>query len=75
MVDANNMFKPVDQLQSYFTPVADKSKEIVAYCFIGQTASVVYMAGRMLGYNMKLYDASLQEWSRLDNLPMESTKK
>jgi thiosulfate/3-mercaptopyruvate sulfurtransferase len=75
MVDVNNMFKPVDQLQPYFTPVADKSKEIVAYCFIGQTASVVYMAGRMLGYNMKLYDASLQEWSRLDNLPMESTKK
>ncbi len=76
MIDASNMFKPADQLQSFFTPVApDKSKEVVTYCFIGQTASVVYMAGRMLGYNMKLYDGSLQEWSRLDNLPMEVTKK
>lgn len=75
MVDANNLFKPVEQLQPYFTAVADKNKEIVAYCFIGQTASVVYMAGRILGYNVKLYDASLQEWSRLENLPMELTKK
>ena len=76
MVDASNMFKSSDQLQAYFTPVVpDKSKEVVTYCFIGQTASVVYMAGRILGYNMKLYDGSLQEWSRLDNLPMEVTKK
>lgn len=76
MVDASNMFKPQDQLQAYFAPVVpDKSKEVVTYCFIGQTASVVYMAGRILGYDMKLYDGSLQEWSRLDNLPMEVTKK
>ena len=62
MLDASNMFKPTEQLETYFTPVLpDKSKEIVTYCFIGQTASVVYMAGRMLGYNVKLYDGSLQE--------------
>ena len=76
MVDAANMFKSNEQLQAYFTPVVpDKNKEVVAYCFIGQTASVVYMAGRILGYNMKLYDGSLQEWSRIDSLPMETTKK
>lgn len=70
-----NMFKPDAQLQEYFTPVASKDKELVAYCFIGQTASVVYMAGRLLGYNMKLYDGSLQEWTRINELPMEVTKK
>jgi len=76
MLDASNMFKPTDQLQAYFTPVVpDKKKEIVTYCFIGQTASVVYMAGRILGYDVKLYDGSLQEWSRIDTLPMEVTKK
>jgi len=32
-------------------------------------------AGRILGYNMKVYDGSMQEWSRLANLPMEKTKK
>jgi thiosulfate/3-mercaptopyruvate sulfurtransferase len=76
MVDASNMFKPQDQLLAYFTPVVpDKSKEVVVYCFIGQTASVVYMAGRLLGYDMKLYDGSMQEWSRIESLPMETTKK
>lgn len=76
MVDSSNLFKSQADLQAYFTPVIpDKSKEVVAYCFIGQTASVVYLAGRILGYDMKLYDGSLEEWSRIDNLPMEVTKK
>jgi thiosulfate/3-mercaptopyruvate sulfurtransferase len=75
MIDATNFFKPNDQLQNYFTPVATKDKELVTYCFIGQTASVVYMAGRILGYDMKLYDGSLQEWSRIESLPMEKTVK
>jgi thiosulfate/3-mercaptopyruvate sulfurtransferase len=75
MVDETNLFKSVDQLQAYFTPVGSKDKELVAYCFIGQTASVVYMAGRILGYKMKLYDGSLQEWTRIVELPMEVTKK
>jgi thiosulfate/3-mercaptopyruvate sulfurtransferase len=76
MVDAANVFKPTDQLQTYFTAVTDKKdKELVAYCFIGQTASVVYMAGRILGYPMKLYDGSLQEWSRIKELPMEAPEK
>ncbi len=76
LVDANNFYKPLPELQNYFTPVSeDKNKELVVYCFIGQTASVVYMAGRMLGYNMKLYDGSMQEWSRIDSLPMEKTQK
>lgn len=71
-----NMFKSKDELQGYFTPVVtDKNKELVTYCFIGQTASVVYMAGRILGYDMKLYDGSMQEWSRLEELPMEETQK
>lgn len=76
MVDqTTNFYKPSDQLEPYFTPVASKDKELVAYCFIGQTASVLYVAGRILGYNVKLYDGSMQEWSRIDSLPMEKTVK
>lgn len=75
LVDANNVYKPLPELENYFSPVASKDKELVVYCFIGQTASVVYMAGRMLGYNVKLYDGSMQEWSRIESLPMEKTQK
>jgi 3-mercaptopyruvate sulfurtransferase SseA len=52
-----------------------KSKEIVLYCFIGQTACVDYVAGRSLGYTIKVYNGSMQEWSRDEKLPMEKTKK
>jgi len=76
LVNTSNKFKSLDSLQNYFTPVVlDKKSEVVTYCFIGQTASVVYLAGRVLGYDIKLYDGSMQEWSWLENLPMETTKK
>jgi thiosulfate/3-mercaptopyruvate sulfurtransferase len=76
MVDASNIFKPADQLLNYFSPVIpDRKNEVVAYCFIGQTASVVYLSARILGYKAKLYDGSMQEWSRIPELPMEVTEK
>lgn len=76
MIDASNSIKPADSLLQNFQKVLpDKSKEIVTYCFIGQTASVIYLTGRSLGYNVKLYDGSMQEWSRIPELPMEKTPK
>jgi thiosulfate/3-mercaptopyruvate sulfurtransferase len=75
MLDSTNKIKPLEELRGYFSPVVLPDKEIVTYCFIGQTASVIYMAGRLLGYNVKLYDGSMQEWSRLEALPMEKTIK
>lgn len=76
MIDSVNAIKPMDTLSKSFQAVLpDKNKEVVTYCFIGQTASVIYLTGRSLGYNVKLYDGSMQEWSRLPELPMEKTKK
>jgi thiosulfate/3-mercaptopyruvate sulfurtransferase len=76
MVDSTNTIKPTAVLEKNFTAVApDKSKEIVLYCFIGQTACVDYVVGRSLGYTIKVYDGSMQEWSRDEKLPMEKTKK
>ncbi len=74
MVNETNQFKSKDDLAAYFTPISSsKENEIVMYCFIGQTASVVYLAGRILGYPMKLYDGSMEEWSRIPELPVETT--
>lgn len=76
MIDSTNTIKPAETLSKNFQAVLpDKGREVVTYCFIGQTASVIYLTGRSLGYNVKLYDGSMQEWSRLPELPMEKTKK
>jgi len=76
MIDSVNNIKPTEVLLKNFQAVLpDKSKEVVTYCFIGQTASVIYLTGRSLGYNVKVYDGSMQEWSRIPELPMEKTKK
>ncbi len=76
MVDSTNKIKSDEVLQKNFAVVVpNKEKEVVVYCFIGQTASVDYLVGRSLGYKMKLYDGSMQEWSRDEKLPMEKTKK
>jgi len=76
MIDSLNRFKTAEQLGMNFQKVLPgKEKEVVVYCFIGQTACVDYLAGRALGYKMKVYDGSMQEWSRDAALPMEKTKK
>jgi thiosulfate/3-mercaptopyruvate sulfurtransferase len=76
MIDSTNTIKPKEILQKNFISVVPgKEKEVVTYCFIGQTACVNYLVGRSLGYNMKVYDGSMQEWSRNPALPMEKTKK
>ncbi len=75
MLDSVSCIKPADILEKNFTTVVpDKKKEIILYCFIGQTACVDYLVGRSLGYPVKLYDGSMQEWSRDEKMPMEKTK-
>lgn len=38
---------------------------VVTYCLVGYRASMTYFAARMLGYPVRLYDGSYQEWARL----------
>jgi thiosulfate/3-mercaptopyruvate sulfurtransferase len=76
MIDSTNSIKSSEIIAKNFSSVIPgKEKELIVYCFIGQTASVDYLVGRELGYKMKLYDGSMQEWSRDEKMPMEKTKK
>lgn len=37
---------------------------VVTYCMVGMRASVVYFAARHLGYDARMYDGSIVDWSR-----------
>lgn len=69
-------FKTKSELKEIFesAPV-HRDNVIITYCHIGQQASLVYLVGKMLGYNMKLYDGSFQEWSPDENCPVTGKDK
>jgi thiosulfate/3-mercaptopyruvate sulfurtransferase len=43
---------------------------VVAYCRTGVQASMTYFVARFLGYDVKMYDGSFQDWSRRAELPV-----
>uniref|UniRef100_Q01UU3 Thiosulfate sulfurtransferase n=1 Tax=Solibacter usitatus (strain Ellin6076) TaxID=234267 RepID=Q01UU3_SOLUE len=62
---------PAADLQAKFTAAGVKPGDrVVTYCFIGQQASALYWFSRYLGYDTRLYDGSMDEWSKHDELPI-----
>lgn len=56
---------PRDELRRRFDSVGIKPGDtIVAYCHIGQQATVVVFAARVLGHPVRLYDGSMDEWEK-----------
>ena len=51
---------------------ATSGKRLIAYCAIGQQASVVYLVGRLLGRDVRRYDGSWDDWSQHAEYPVES---
>ena len=73
LVDENNFLKPQSELAELYQKAgAAQEKQLVSYCHVGLRASVVYTIGHVLGYNIKLYDGSYNEWDRLsEEFPFE----
>ncbi len=65
LLQEDGRFLPRDQLQAKLAGVgATAGKPVVSYCMVGMRASVVYFVSRHLGYDAKLYDGSIVDWSR-----------
>ena len=65
LLDASGKFLPDAQLQKKFETIgAGKDTPLVSYCTIGMRAAVTYFVARHLGYDARLYDGSIADWSR-----------
>ncbi|HUK29535.1 MAG TPA: sulfurtransferase [Candidatus Acidoferrum sp.] len=74
LTDSSGKVKSYAELAEIFRAAGVKPGDrIIAYCHIGQQATAVYFAGRYLGYNVKLFDGSWEEWSKHTELPTETS--
>ena len=61
----DGMLKPAGELKALFAGAGVKAGDtVVAYCHIGQQATAVIFAARLLGHKVVLYDGSFEDWSR-----------
>ena len=73
--DDTNHLLPDARLREMFAQAGIKPNDtIVAYCHVGQQATALLLAAEALGYNVKLYDGSFQDW-QMRKLPVESSRK
>jgi thiosulfate/3-mercaptopyruvate sulfurtransferase len=71
LVDDSGHFKSREELTKMFADHGmDDGKTMVSYCHIGQQASLTYFVARYLGYDARMYDGSMNEWSRKPELPV-----
>jgi thiosulfate/3-mercaptopyruvate sulfurtransferase len=64
-------FKNEASLRELIRAAGDEKKDqIVTYCTIGLRASVLYFVARHLGYEPRMYNGSMNDWSRRAELPI-----
>lgn len=71
LLDEQRRFKPAEALRELLGAPAGTA---IAYCHIGQQATVAYFAARLLGLDARLYDGSFQDWSSRSELPVATGK-
>ncbi|MGQ0800238.1 MAG: sulfurtransferase [Pseudomarimonas sp.] len=65
ITDLQLRLRPLDELRALFAQAGVKPGDtVVGYCHIGQQATAMLFAARLLGHPVKLYDGSFQDWSR-----------
>lgn len=72
-VQPDGTFKPRAELEAMLAAAgAARGTTIATYCHIGQQATVPWLVARMLGYDVKLFDGSFEEWARTTSAPVKT---
>ncbi len=72
LTDESFRLKSAEQLKQIFHAAGvEPGDTVVAYCHIGQYATLALFAARTLGHEVMLYDGSFQDWAQRD-LPVDT---
>jgi thiosulfate/3-mercaptopyruvate sulfurtransferase len=72
LMDDSLHLLPIEQVRKKFADAGVQPGDtVVAYCHIGQQATMVLFNARLLGHPIKLYDGSMADWEAR-NLPVEN---
>ena len=66
-----SLLKPRAELEKLFADRIRPGDQVVAYCWVGYRGSATYFIARHLGYDVRLYDGSFQDWAQR-NLPVRA---
>jgi thiosulfate/3-mercaptopyruvate sulfurtransferase len=73
LVASNGKLLGGDQLKALFDQAGVASdRPVVVYCHVGQQASLLFVAARLLGHEVRLYDGSYEDWSKRSELKVET---
>jgi len=65
LLDSSGQFLPDADLRKKYEAIGAKADTpLVSYCMVGMRASVTYFVARHLGYDARLYDGSIVDWTR-----------
>jgi thiosulfate/3-mercaptopyruvate sulfurtransferase len=54
------------ELKKLYTNRVAQGDTVITYCLVGYRASMTYFGARLLGYPVRLYDGSYQEWAKIN---------
>ena len=75
LVDDSLLVRPAEALRKAFADAGVQPGDtIAAYCHIGQQATAIVFAARLLGHPVRLYDGSFQDWSRRPELATDTAR-
>ena len=75
VTNADGTLRPRAELEALVRSAGIGADEaLVSYCHLGVQASWMYLALRVLGRDVRMYDGSFDEWSRNASLPIEGAK-